>query len=283
MTTLHENKRHLTGAALNKRLAELDRLANEEDAKAMAAKAGRDDYRARAAAAGEAYLEHVRKAGEYLDEAKWRTGGGGRWGKWSQRFAERHGIKERTQRQYRDVARNWSHPKIEEARAQGVVIDSIKKFMAIKRSGPPNPLPKVTPRQMERDNATYEIRKEFALYLESLDSFEVSILHATLDSVLAVANADLKERVCGNHGGPYYKHREEYYREQAAEMRTPPTDGKKMSRRDAVRDAERLAAADMKKAQVAKWNELPVPCNTERPARPRRGRRPPPGGRSKKK
>jgi hypothetical protein len=40
----------------------------------------------------------------------------------------------------------------------------------------------------------------------------VNILHATLEDVLAVANADLEERVCGDYGGPYYMRREEYHR-----------------------------------------------------------------------
>ena len=270
MEPLNEGKPRLKGKKLDARMARLAGMIQEEHGQVKAAWAGA--------------LEHARNAGEWLVEAKWRQGHRSKWGKWKRRIMEKHGIAARTVTNYMYVARHWNDARIEEARAQGIVIDSINKFLKITRGHHPQALPKSTEAERERGNHAKDIQKQFADYLNSLDAYEVGILWATLDEVLAVANADLKERVCGHYGGPYYRHREEYYREQAAERereeeqkRRAELDGqpKRIQRIIERRQVNQAALDGLTKQQVAAWNKLPVRGNTDPDLdKPRRGRRP---------
>ncbi|WP_442510561.1 hypothetical protein SH528x_002186 [Novipirellula sp. SH528] len=254
MDTPQTEIKHLKGQALERRMAELAKSISEEHVMCRTAEG--------------VALEHARKAGLLLCEAKKRKGGSGKWGDWKRKLIEQLGAADRTMSQYMRVARFWDDPRIKATRDRGEDL-SITKFINIVKR-PPKPAPGAGEDDEHNESIKIvrkDVRDEFAEYLRSLDSYEVGILYATLDDVLAVANADLKERVCGAYEGPYYRDRDEYHREQAAQMHrpTPEDESKKKRKRrsDYEREGERAANADMKAAKVEKWNSLPVSGNKE--------------------
>ena len=254
MEPLNEGKPFLKGKELSARMTALAGKIVEEHALAKGA--------------WQSALEHARKAGEWLIEAKWRTGHRTKWGRWKRHLAKEQGISERTMSQYMQIARHWDDARIDAARADGINIDSISKFLQALRGRAPAPGRATT---TELDTSRQRIRKEFAAWLRTLDAHEVRVLDATLDEWLAVANANLRERVCGNDGGPYYHHRDEWQRERDAKAEQPrePNGG------NTQRNAAAVAAADMRRAVTDRRDELWIRGNAE-PSRPtrRRERRP---------
>lgn len=201
MEKLNEGKPILKGERLSKRMSELNRMISTEHAEAQAA--------------WQSTLEHARNAGEWLIEAKWRTGHRTKWGRWKEKLAREYNISPRTMSQYMQIARHWDDPRITEARNKGFGVKSIAAFMRVMRGDAPTPptVGKVeaepTPANVKLELMRQSIRDDFAKYLRTLDNFETEVLVATLDDVLEVLNTDLRDRVCGNYEGPYYGDREE--------------------------------------------------------------------------
>jgi len=194
MEPLNEGKPFLKGQKLSARMMELAKMICEEHG---AAKAGWAEY-----------LEHARNAGEWLIEAKWRTGHRLKWGRWKRRLSQEYDISPRTMSQYMQIARYWNDPRILDAKAQGVAIDSISGFLQVLRGQHPK-LELTTAQDTDKNDNIKRILKEFTVYLRTLDSIEVEILLATHVEVFEVLDDDLRERVCDNYQGPYYKDREE--------------------------------------------------------------------------
>lgn len=194
MEALNEGKSRLTGEKLTKRMEELGGLISAEHIEAQAAYRGT--------------LEHARNAGEWLIEAKWRKGHRRKWGEWKRQFSQDSNIAERTMSQYMRIARHWEAPEIVEARGRGFEIESISTFLRVMRGG--TPAMRTNP-EGYTDAAVRRrtVRERFAKYLRTLDKFEAEVLEWTIDEVLEAFNKDLRMRVCGSYGGPYYEHREE--------------------------------------------------------------------------
>ena len=258
MHPLNEGKPILKGEALSAQMTQLAGMIIKEHAQAKGAWLSA--------------LEHARNAGEWLIEARWRKGHRSKWGKWKRRLATEYGIAERTMSQYMQIASHWNDPHVEAARADGFTIDSIGTFLRVLRgqhgAAPSRPsADSDIPDDQAVDSATSDRRavmKEFASWLRSLDTYEVRIFRATAEDVISVANADLRERVCGYYGGPYYLHRDEYKREREVTLGAK----KSPARMPTPSDAEKLAAADARLMKEARRNALPFRGNAE-PCRPK--------------
>ena len=201
MHRLNEGKPFLKGAALSERMAELEHLIGAEHG----------DFKAEYRSA----LEHARRAGEGLVEARWRTGGRKKWGTWKRWLAKEYNIATRTMSLYVQVATHWDDPRILEARTEGITIDTIDGFLRALKGEKPKPKPgdegytEPTSKEEERAWNQKRVRRDFAVYLRTLDNFEMEVLEATIDDVIEVLNADLRERVDGSYEGDYYTGRQE--------------------------------------------------------------------------
>jgi hypothetical protein len=219
MEKLNEGKPFLKDEKLSVRMAELAAMVRQEHGGVQTGWQGA--------------LEHVRNAGEWLIEAKWRKGHRKKWGDWKRWLAKEYNISTRTMSQYMQIARHWDDARITKARTQGITIESISAFVQVLRGRKPKPKKTLTPSERERDNNRKEARRLFAAYLRELDGFEGDVLCATFPDVLEVLNADLRPRVCGNYGGPYYEHREEATtnRDEPMPSAGPPVTGSPRRRR----------------------------------------------------
>lgn len=118
-------QKRLTGLELGRRLSELAEDANRS-------------HRA-ADGAWVSALRHANEAGKALEEAKKLTGGRGKWTKWLEKSYE--GSKS-SARVYMRIARHWDDPRIEQARTQGMRVDSISVMLELlknNRTAKPKP------------------------------------------------------------------------------------------------------------------------------------------------
>lgn len=198
---LNDYKPILKGERLDKRMAELANLVSTEHGEVRA------EFRSA--------LEHARNAGEWLIEAKWRKGHRSKWGIWKRWLAKEYNIASRTMSLYMQVARHWDDPRIVEVRTQGITIESIGDFLRALKGEKPKPKPgdegytEPTQKEEVRDWDQKRIRKDFAVYLRTLDNYEMDILAATFAHVMEAFNTDLRMRVDGSYEGDYYKGRQE--------------------------------------------------------------------------
>ena len=210
----------------------------------------------KANAAWSSALEHARNAGVWLVEAKWRMGHRTKWGRWKRMLAKEYHIAERTMSQYMQIARHWENPRVKAARAEGFTVDSISTFVQLLRGN----IPRSHHSSSKEPNAiSQEIRKEIAAWLRTLDACELSTLDATLDDWMATANADLRERVCGHYGGPYYRYREEHHRERE----TTAYEKEKAAHKMRLDKVARVANADVWELKAATRNAMPFLGNAE--------------------
>lgn len=184
--------RKLTGVALVSRLNTLADSANKHHAKVQAHWKG--------------LLDHARLAGEALIEAKRRLGHKTKWSKWRRDHFE--GSKE-TACNYMRVAREWNDPRIQQATASGVTIDSINKFLQVLRgdsSDHDGKTPSV--RELEIAETRDQLRQEFANRIKNLDYLELQVLLANFESrSWPRLLEDLKQTVCQVTETEYYDER----------------------------------------------------------------------------
>ncbi len=148
----------LTGPALSKRLGELKMQANNHHRKVN------EHWRG--------MLDEARLAGEALLEAKRRLGHRAKWSKWRrENFLASKG----TAINYTTVARHWDDERIREARAAGIEINSINKFLQVLRGQAPEQQPEKTEAEKQREGNREEIRKWFAEKLRQLSDEELEL------------------------------------------------------------------------------------------------------------
>ena len=185
----------LTGAALGSRLKTLADEANKHHSEVRAHWMG--------------MLDHARQAGEALIEAKRRLGHKSKWSKWRRERFE--GSKE-TACNYMRVAREWNDPRIQQARADGVAIDSINKFLKFLRGDSPDDDNKTpSKRELQIAEARDQLRQEFSARINKLDYLELKVLLENFESrSWPKLHEDLRTTVC-------QVTEMEYYDERAAE------------------------------------------------------------------
>jgi hypothetical protein len=115
--------------------------------------------------ASKSMLECGRAAGQCLRAAKKITGHRTKWTKWRNKHFNGSN---RTAQIYMQVSRNWNHPRIEQARATGIVIDSIEGFLRILR---PKPAP-----GKSQESTIKRIIQQLSEQLKQLDPAELEIL-----------------------------------------------------------------------------------------------------------
>ncbi len=192
-------KPFLKGERLDKRMAELADLISQEHG---ACRAGLQTT-----------LEHARKAGTWLVEAKKRKGHRTKWGRWKRWLVKEYSISERSITDYMRIAREWEDPRIIEARIHG--LENIDGFLQVLRGRKPKPKPgdegytEPTRKEEEREWNRKRVRKDFAAYLRTLDTYEMEVLEATVEHVMEAFNTDLRTRVDGSYDGDYYRGRQE--------------------------------------------------------------------------
>jgi hypothetical protein len=177
----------LKGEKLKARLEELKGAANRHHDAAKRAWRGA--------------LEHARDAGVALQEAYERLGRRGRWGRWLRINFQGSA---RTAREYRRIARQWNHPKLQDAREQGITLNSIAAVLRVLRaeklsesdsdgSGNSDSFGPLIPIDMMRD----AVRKDFAAHIRTLKRVELEILCESFDAYFwDVLYGKLKEAVC---------------------------------------------------------------------------------------
>lgn len=185
-------RKPLKGQALTERLDHLAATANEQ------AHAAKQTWRST--------LDHARQAGEALEEAYVRLGRRSKWSKW-----RRDNFKgcRRTATYYRTVAREWSNPRLVEARASGVVFESIRAVIKfLKAPTPSNSEP--TPEQLALNAARDELRAAFAEKLRTLTPEEIEVFKNAFDGLWDVLYDELKNRVCETLNRDYYNEPRRY-------------------------------------------------------------------------
>jgi len=159
------------------------------------------------------YLDHAKRAGEALNEAKKILGKRGRWGRW-----RKHNFKgsEETARCYARIAREWNDRRLVNARAQGVTIDSIYSVLKILRNEPIDLAKNWTPIERKVSQLREFIRREFTEYLKELDMFELEVFNDNVvdnwedRTLFTELHKRLKELVCVVDGPERYWSEEDF-------------------------------------------------------------------------
>jgi DNA-binding transcriptional MerR regulator len=210
--------RKLTGVALGSRLKTLADEANKHHAEVQARWKG--------------LLDHAQLAGEALIEAKRRLGHRTKWSKWRRDHFE--GSKE-TACHYMRVARHWDDPRIQQAKASGMTIDSINKFLQVLRGQAHEPRKDTESnsalREMEMDFAREQLRKEFAEKLRKLDYQELKVLGEQFDRrSWQRLYKDLQRTVCQVTESDYYKEEAASEKRQVRSKVSNALNGKRRNR-----------------------------------------------------
>lgn len=157
-----------------------------------------------AVAAWRRALEHARQAGAALLEAKRLLGHRRKWSRW--RHANFDASAE-TSRVYMRVARHWDHPRVEQARNQGIEVASINTFLKLIRGQKPADAVVTTDPEsgvkvvadtceQQTDFKRDQLRKQFAAYLRALKSIEIDVMTEDFQSLLGKMHTRLKDVVC---------------------------------------------------------------------------------------
>lgn len=137
-------------------------------------------------------LLHAKQAGEALIEAKRRLGHRKKWSLWRQNNFKGSAEKARV---YARIRREWDDPRIQQARSDGIEINSIKKFLAVLK-GYSNT--RMNVEQKERTER-YNVRRAFNVRLNELTSDELEVLAGdgsdTFDGLWDRLRATLREYV----------------------------------------------------------------------------------------
>lgn len=183
-------------------LEKLERLAQ------LAKEANMQHHQARMAWRGA--LEHARQAGEALDEAYRILGRRKKWGRWRR---ENFDGSAETARVYRRIAREWNHPRLVQARENGIELDSISTVLKVLR-GKKLPDGTAKPADVVLDEKRMAIRRQFAAELRNLDGVEVSVFHNATWELLQSLLGEVRHAVCVATECNYYDTEEEAIRRE---------------------------------------------------------------------
>ena len=188
-------------------------------------------YHTKAKANWRGWLDHARRAGDALLEAKRRLGHRTKWSKWRNRnFIESNIMSKSTSVNYMKIARNWNDARLVEARQNGIKLDSIRAVLRVlSGTAPPKPDPRdkrpgetifefidrqdkyeatsegrERRRKEEIQQTRKQICREFAAKIRGLDEEELRVLSETFDPYTGDTweklYADLRNMVCVIYG-----------------------------------------------------------------------------------
>lgn len=162
------------------------------------------------------WLEHVRRAGEALQEAYERLGRRSKWSKWVRRNCT---ISVRSTRDYRRIFREWGHPALVAARQNGGQPRSIQGVLKILRGKISPPSDDKTPDAVLASALRKEIRTFIAEELQEMKLEELEVLQDKIrDDLWFRLYGVLAKEVAAKFGDKYYRHGETPLRDWALEQ-----------------------------------------------------------------
>lgn len=159
------------------------------------------------------WLEHVRGAGEALQEAYERLGRRSKWSKWVARHCK---LSLRSTRDYRRIFREWDNPDLVAARSSGGQPQSISGVLKILRGKSSVSKGDKGPDEVQADAIRKELRMHFAEELQDMRLEELQVLQKKFhDDIWFRICGVLAKAVVSEFGDEYYEHGQEPVREWA--------------------------------------------------------------------
>jgi len=164
------------------------------------------------------WINHARAAGEALIEAKRRLGHRTKWSEWRKRHFTIDGVttlSKETSCNYMRIAREWEDPRLREARANGIKLDSINKVLSIlrgdslKKEPAPEKEQEAESRVPDEGSVRQWLREQFAADLRSLTKEELQVFEVMYAEFWERLYADLRDDVCVMLECDYYGEEEE--------------------------------------------------------------------------
>ncbi|KAA0141027.1 hypothetical protein FYZ48_07070 [Gimesia chilikensis] len=169
------------------------------------------------------FLNEAKEAGEGLLRVKRRLGHRLKWSKWRQRELIEPGVMSKeTSLIYMRIAREWDSPQMLAARASGIKIDSINKFMEIVRNKPKKQdKPILSAAELRRSMYLDNVRKQFAEKLRGLTPYELDLLAewGQVDELWDGLNEQLRLGVQVFYGEVYEIDREKRKEERSVKIK----------------------------------------------------------------
>lgn len=159
--------------------------------KRLASEANRH-YRA-ARRAWKHYLDHAKTCGDALRELRLYV-----WSGWKKWVRENLDFSYETAKVYMRISKNWNHPRIEQARREGITIDSIVTFFKLLqgRSLDPAVPPSKSARGEDESQFRYNLRQSFAQALKNLVLEELEQMDEHFDEYWGRWYAQVYEDAC---------------------------------------------------------------------------------------